>query len=124
MEQVIIQTVKRGGDLTPVVFLSHDLGSFTKEFLISENSTSVDGKSKKCLSQSKQCFVLKPKRAEQAFESVELGFKEGVLQELRLLDALGRHTQIVFKQIHMNQPIPDSRFQFKIPENTDILTTQ
>lgn len=125
LEQVIIQTVKGGADLTPVVFLSHDFGSFMKEFIIREIpllNAAISEKTPRCLTQSKQCFVLKPKRAEQAFEKVEVGFKKGVLQELRLLDALGRYTHIVFTQIHINESIPDSKFQFKIPENVDILT--
>lgn len=43
------------------------------------------------------------------------------LETMELKDKLGQVTRIEFSKVRLNKPIPDERFEFKVPEGVDVI---
>ncbi len=124
LAQVIVQKIhpKKQLQASPLFFLSGHLDQLHRYF----NVQRLAKQGKYCMNRSTQCFDLKAKQGQvdQAFEAMQLGFFEGHLQEMRLLDALGQSVYWTFSQVRLNQPIAEERFNFKIPEGVDVLVQE
>ncbi len=64
---------------------------------------------------------LTPKGKDSGFEQVRLGFQQGRLHTLELLDALGQRTRYALHSALENQPIAPSRFTFTPPPGVDVV---
>jgi outer membrane lipoprotein carrier protein len=64
---------------------------------------------------------LTPKVDGTDFNSVRIGFRDGVLEELELVDGLNQVTQIDFTRIEVNPDLPAGTFQFVPPPGVDVL---
>jgi len=65
--------------------------------------------------------AITPKSLDNSFESLRLGFKATELQRIEMIDALGQMTRIDFSDYRLNPDIEDKRFDFVVPEGTDII---
>ena len=64
---------------------------------------------------------LVPKLEGTDFNTVFIGFREGVLARLELLDGLDQVTEIQFEEVELNPMILDSTFNFIPPEHADVI---
>ncbi|MAK54805.1 MAG: outer membrane lipoprotein carrier protein LolA [Pusillimonas sp.] len=60
-----------------------------------------------------------PNSADAGFQHVDLGFKDGLPVELKLLDGFGQTTIILFESVQTNPDLPDSAFRFVVPDGVD-----
>jgi outer membrane lipoprotein carrier protein len=119
LEQVTIQTISQGQTVAPIFFLTGDIHSVSRDFLVSKIKLSANAG---CMSGSNQCFELKPKAKQGSFQWIRIGFTGENLKELELLDQLGQHSVFVFEKILSNASIPDKQFQFIPPQGVDIVS--
>lgn len=55
------------------------------------------------------------------FQSVEIGLKDGVLQEVWMYQSSDNVTKVRFKNIRINQPISPRAFEFTPPQGADVV---
>ncbi len=110
LEQVTIQSLDQRLTHTPALLLSCDVSQIRENFEITfkEGGSVVD-------------FILKPKAKDTLFDSLRLSFRNGVLNDMQLIDSIGQRTNILFMSVKMNQPLDDKQFRFDIPEGADVI---
>jgi outer membrane lipoprotein carrier protein len=110
LEQVTIQQLDQRLTHTPALLLSGDVSKISENFDISHKETSgvVD-------------FVLKPKSRDTLFDNLRLSFRNGVINDMQLIDSVGQRTNILFSGVKMNAPLNASMFRFVPPAGTDII---
>ena len=62
-----------------------------------------------------------PNDADSGFEKISLGFTNGLLQEMKLVDTFGHQTRIVFSKQLQNPVIDTKTFLFKPPKGVDVV---
>ncbi|MCG6871788.1 MAG: outer membrane lipoprotein chaperone LolA [Gammaproteobacteria bacterium] len=66
----------------------------------------------------------KTKSGDSSFDDVRIGFEEGRLRLMELLDGLGQTTRIILKDMRENVPADPQRFVFTPPPGVDIIDEQ
>ena len=107
LEQVIIQSVDSSINSTPIMLFSGDLQRLNLLYSV--------------LQISKGIFELTPKQNESLFASVQLGFSNKVPTSLVMTDNLGQITRINLTSVSVNREIPADLFNFKIPDEIDVI---
>jgi outer membrane lipoprotein carrier protein len=115
LEQVTIRSLKHAAGETPGLLLSHTNTNLNENFNItlSDKSSGTSG--------NRQWFLLTPKKSDNMFASIQLGFMKGHIQEMRLSDHLGHVTHIIFKNTVLNNLLPYSLFIFNPPVHVDVI---
>ncbi|MDE3738543.1 MULTISPECIES: outer membrane lipoprotein chaperone LolA [Pseudomonas] len=110
LQQVTIQTLDQRLTHTPALLLSGDVSKISENFDIThkEGGDVVD-------------FILKPKAKDTLFDTLRLSFRNGVINDMQLIDSVGQRTNILFLGVKMNQAIDAAQFNFKIPEGADVI---
>ncbi|MBT8765022.1 outer membrane lipoprotein chaperone LolA [Metapseudomonas boanensis] len=110
LEQVTIQALDQRLTHTPALLLSGDVSKISENFDIThkEGGDVVD-------------FILKPKAKDTLFDTLRLSFRNGVINDMQLIDSVGQRTNILFLGIKMNQAIDTAQFNFKVPEGADVI---
>ncbi|MFZ6044791.1 outer membrane lipoprotein chaperone LolA [Pseudomonas sp. CR3202] len=110
LQQVTIQTLDQRLTHTPALLLSGDISKISENFEIThkEGGDVVD-------------FILKPKAKDTLFDTLRLSFRNGVINDMQLIDSVGQRTNILFLGVKMNQAIDAAQFNFKIPEGADVI---
>jgi outer membrane lipoprotein carrier protein len=72
----------------------------------------------------KNWFRLQPRKPDSSVESVRIGFSDGQLDTIEVVDGFGNHTQIRFAGLQRNQTLDDELFHLKLPPGTDIIGAQ
>ncbi len=110
LEQVTIQKMDQRLTHTPALLLSGDVSKISESFEVSlkEGGNVVD-------------FILKPKAADSLFDSLRLSFRNGVINDMQLIDSVGQRTNILFLGVKMNEPLPASQFTFEVPPGADVI---
>ncbi|WP_271105905.1 outer membrane lipoprotein chaperone LolA [Pseudomonas tohonis] len=110
LEQVTIQTLDQRLTHTPALLLSGDVSKISDNFEIThkEGGDVVD-------------FILKPKAKDTLFDTLRLSFRNGVINDMQLIDSVGQRTNILFLGVKMNQAIDAAQFDFKVPEGADVI---
>lgn len=62
-----------------------------------------------------------PKQAEGGFESLRIGFRNGELVSVEILDNLGQRSVLQFKALKLNVPLPADRMVFAVPKGADVI---
>lgn len=112
LEQVTIRALHKATGETPALMLSNENAEINKDYVVKELSKKGS---------SLAWYKLTPKSADSVFESVEMGFKDLALQEMRLEDHLGHNTHIEFTRASLNTSLPESLFVFKKTPNMDVI---
>lgn len=110
LEQATIKTLDPRLSQTPALLLSGDVSEINKSFDITSKQTSNVIE-----------FTLKPKSKDTLFDSLNLSFGNGMINNMRLIDSVGQHTDILFSGVKANQPVPASKFKFDIPKGADVI---
>lgn len=108
--QVTVQAMDERMTHTPALLLSGDVAQIRDSFDIEyrENGSASD-------------FFLTPKAKDTLFDSLRLSFRDGLIHDMQLTDAVGQRTNILFMSIRMNEPLEDSHFVFRIPDDVDVI---
>ena len=96
----------------PALLLSHVNNALTKKYVIKDLAKK---------NSPLHWFSLSSKNSSSMFANIQLGFRQDQIKEMQLEDRLGHLTRIQFEQIKMNQTIPQSLFNFKIPRGVDLV---
>lgn len=110
LNQVTIQTMDQRLSHTPALLLSGDVSKISESFDITykEGGSVVD-------------FILKPKAKDSLFDNLRLSFRNGVINDMQLIDSAGQRTNILFLSVKMNQPVDAKQFTFQVPEGADVI---
>lgn len=110
LEQVTIRSLDQRLTHTPALLLSGDISKIGENFEITHKEAGgvVD-------------FILKPKAKDTLFDNLRLSFRNGVVNDMQLIDGVGQRTNILFFGVKMNQSIDTAQFNFKVPEGTDVI---
>ncbi|BBP45576.1 outer-membrane lipoprotein carrier protein [Thiosulfatimonas sediminis] len=65
-------------------------------------------------------YNLTPKAATY-FQSIEVGLKAGVMQQVLMYEGPENITKINFSQVQINQPIAPQNFEFTLPQDLDVI---
>ena len=66
-------------------------------------------------------FTLKPKTKDNLFDSLRLSFRNGMVNDMQLIDSVGQRTNILFTGVKANEAISASKFKFDIPKGADVI---
>ena len=110
LEQATIKKLDPRLNQTPALLLSGDVSKINDSFDITSKQTSNVIE-----------FTLKPKAKDTLFDTLNLSFGNGVINNMRLIDSVGQRTDILFSGVKANQPVPASKFKFDIPKGADVI---
>lgn len=65
-----------------------------------------------------------PRKHENTFKSIRMGFRNNVLQEMELSDTFGNLTHISFSNLKKNPSLPAGLFRFTPPKGVDVISDQ
>ena len=110
LEQVTIQQLDQRLTHTPALLLSGDVSRISDNFEVSyqESSGVAD-------------FVLQPKARDSLFDNLRLSFRNGVINDMQLIDSVGQRTNILFSGVRLNPPLEQKQFSFQPPPGTDVI---
>jgi outer membrane lipoprotein carrier protein len=111
LEQVTIRSLKNAAGESPALLLSHDDSNL-------ENTYNVEAIQKNT---NQRWFSLTPKKKDNLFESIQMGFANNQIEEMQLNDNLGHTTLIQFKDIKLNQALSASLFSFNPSKKIDVI---
>jgi len=63
----------------------------------------------------------RPRHKDGQFQSVRVGFRQGKLAELEILDSFGQRSRLTFTQFEPHAKVAADRFQFTPPKGADVL---
>jgi outer membrane lipoprotein carrier protein len=69
-------------------------------------------------------YKLIPKQKNSTFEFIIIGFIDGDLKLMEMLDNFGQHTMLRFDKIEKNPDLKSNAFQFVPPEGVDVITDE
>lgn len=111
LQQVTIRSLKTEAGEAPALLLSHQNTTLESNYKI-QTLNEKDGL---------RWFLLQPKKSDNMFASVKMGFANSELKEMILDDQIGHSTRVQFQKIEMNTSLPSSLFVFKAPAGTDVI---
>lgn len=108
--QVTVQKMDQRLTHTPALLLSGDVSKISDNFTITykEGGPVID-------------FILTPTAKDTLFDTLRLSFRNGVINDMQLLDAVGQRTNILFMGVKINEPVDASAFVFKAPAGVDVI---
>lgn len=65
---------------------------------------------------------MKPKRNDGGFDNIRIGFENGKIRTLEMVDGFGQTTRVTLKDAQENGKIAATKFQFKPPPGVDVIT--
>lgn len=108
--QVTIQKLDERMTHTPALLLSGDMAQIEESFFVEyqQNRSIVD-------------FVLTPKAKDTLFDRLRLSFRDGLINDMQLEDAVGQKTNLYFFDLKMNTAMDDALFRFNVPKGVDVI---
>ncbi|MGP6418566.1 outer membrane lipoprotein chaperone LolA [Pseudomonas putida] len=110
LEQATIKKLDERLTQTPALLLSGDVSKISQSFDITAKEAGgvID-------------FTLKPKTKDTLFDNLRLSFRNGLLNDMQLIDSVGQRTNILFTGVKANEAVPASKFKFDIPKGADVI---
>lgn len=98
---------------TPAALIASatDLSALRAEFAL-DNAPDKDGLA---------WVVARPKSPDSSLQSVRIGFRSDVLQQLDITDSFGQRSLITFTAMQINLALPESSFKFVLPPKADLI---
>lgn len=62
-----------------------------------------------------------PRQGNGGFESLRIGFRNGELAGVEILDSLGQRSVLQFRAVKLNIPLPADRMVFTVPKGADVI---
>ncbi|MFV9924983.1 MAG: outer membrane lipoprotein chaperone LolA [Francisella endosymbiont of Hyalomma scupense] len=110
------------GDLDQIIIkkVSNDIAQFPYLILLSKNTSNIN-KLFTVKEQGNTSYILKPKN-DQMIDSIKIKFTpNNQLKYLEISTSLNQFTKIEFTDVRTDVDISDTSFDFKVPEDTDII---
>jgi outer membrane lipoprotein carrier protein len=112
LQQVTIRSLSKTSGETPALLLSHVNTFIEKDFTVQTLSQKSMGE---------VWFSLKPKKPDNMFSFIEMGFLNKQIHEMRFKNNLGHRTLIQFKNLNTNVRLAASLFYFKSSTKIDVI---
>jgi outer membrane lipoprotein carrier protein len=124
LNQVTVRPMSQALGATPAALLSG--GSLDKDFTLKalsvESSSAAAASSTPSQARSSLEWVeALPRHKDGQFQSVRVGFKQGQLAALEILDSFGQRSRLDFAQFESKVALPATRFEFTPPAGADVL---
>jgi len=113
LEQVSIRDISNVIEDSPAAILGGEID--INEHYVAINMDTTDGN---------DWIELTPRDVESQYSSIQLGFKEGQLYNMILLDHLGQTTLIKLLDMKRNTALNIELFQFTVPEGVDVIDSR
>ncbi len=113
LEQVTIRTLNQAIGLSPAALLAGGEG-VEKNFVL-KNVKRVEREA------NVEWVQATPKQEDGGFERIFIGFKDGELRYMEMVDSFKHQTFIAFKKIERNPTLATETFLFKVPEGVDVV---
>lgn len=110
------------GDLDQLIIkkVSNDIAQFPYLILLSKNTNNIN-KLFTVTAQDNNSYILKPKN-DQMIDSIKIKFTpNNQLEYLEISTSLNQFTKIEFNNVKTDVDISNTSFDFKAPQNTDII---
>lgn len=118
LEQVTVQKIDVDGRESPIGFLlTGNLERLETDFEVIR----IAEDTKKCFDTMEWCFSLTPKVQNNNYQRLEMGFSQGEIRILRMLDQLGQTSEFKFDKVVTNPNLAKEQFQFKPPADVDVI---
>ncbi|MEJ6655325.1 MAG: outer membrane lipoprotein chaperone LolA [Pseudomonas sp.] len=111
LEQVTIQKMDKRLSHTPALLLSGDVSQLQQSFTIEWTEGG-----------SVQDFTLTPREPDSMFDHLRISFTDGMINDMQMNDPIGQRTNILFRNVELNQPLDDSQFTFVVPSGVDVIS--
>ncbi|OGT46240.1 MAG: outer membrane lipoprotein carrier protein LolA [Gammaproteobacteria bacterium RIFCSPHIGHO2_12_FULL_41_20] len=116
LQQVVIRSLRQSAGEVPALLLSSSNTSLQADFRVREQKPkSTGGRA------NWRWFVLTPKEHDNMFEQIHVGFQQGEVRAMRLLDHLGHATFIEFQRIQLNTALSPTLFSFTPKKGVDVI---
>ncbi len=113
LNQVTVRPMSAALGASPAALLSG--GSLDQDFTLKNAATTGAG------SEAIEWVDATPRQKDGQFQSVKVGFKQGQLAVLEILDSFGQRSRLNFNQFDGRANLPATRFQFTPPAGADVL---
>ncbi len=110
LDQVIIEHLNRDLRQLPILLFSSTEAELNSAFNV---ETFED--------ESANWYVLAPKTQANLFRALTLVMQDGLPVSLIVVDATGLRTEVLFRDVVVNEPVADSQFEPVIPDGVDIV---
>jgi outer membrane lipoprotein carrier protein len=105
--------------------LNAALGSSPAALLAGNNAIGRDYQLKEAGSKNGMDWLsATPRKSENTFTSIRMGFRDNALQQMILTDSFGNTTQITFSNLKKNPKLPGNLFKFTPPKGVDVISDQ
>ena len=112
LEQITVRSLTRAAGEIPGLLLSDAHPLLNKDFYVTEVSKTAT---------QNRVFLLRAKNPNNLFASIQMVFKNQVIDQMQLTDFSGQLTLIRFNHIRMNNPLDARLFRFVPPPGVDII---
>lgn len=114
LRQVTVYPLEERIASTPALLLAGEVGDLSETFRI-RRETIGNG----------ERFILEPKDGDTLFLKLSMRFDdEGVLREMQLHDSLDQRSDLLFRNVVLNESIPDDRFELDAPDDVDVIRNE
>ena len=110
LAQATVQPIEQALGSAPIILLT-DLKPLSDDFEIREMPESF----------GLEWIALVPKIQDTEFYRIEIGLDGDLVREMKLHDHFDQQTIIRFSEINTQASLPDSRFNFSIPDGVDVI---
>jgi outer membrane lipoprotein carrier protein len=110
LEQVTVRKADQAVSATPAALLSGQ-GRASESFDVADGGRA----------EGLEWALLTPRLGDTDFRAVRLGFRNGGLERMELVDRLGQTTRIRFTDVEINPTLADGLFDFKPPPGVDVI---
>lgn len=111
LEQVIVKPIELDSANTPALLFAGDPGKVADAFSVRQLESSGALRS----------WRLKPRAEDALFTELDITFEDGAPVHMRMEDALGQQTGIVFRDARVNRGVDAGVFSFEPPAGTDVI---
>lgn len=112
LQQLTIRSLEKEAGETPALLLSHVGNVLDNDFTVKSLQKNMPNWT---------WFALTPKKSGNMFDSIQMGFLNKQIHEMRLTDNLGHTTVIQYQSIQTNIALPASLFTFKPTAKIDVI---
>lgn len=114
LRQITVYPLKDRIASTPALLLSGEVGDLAETFRIRRETTSEGER-----------FILEPRDEDTLFLELSMRFDEkGVLRAMQLDDSLDQRSNLRFRNVVLNESIPDERFRLDAPDDVDVIRNE
>jgi outer membrane lipoprotein carrier protein len=124
LNQVTVRPMSQALGATPAALLSG--GQLDKDFTLKALPASSSSAAAAASTPQQAVALIEwvealPRQKDGQFQSVRVGFRQGQLAVLEILDSFGQRSRMEFAQFESKVTLPATRFQFSPPQGADVL---